>query len=405
MLRFTPTAWAKLQFFCHRGETEIGGFGVSSPDDLLLVEEFVTVKQRCSAASVAFDDQAIADFYDEQVDLGRKPSEFSRIWLHTHPGDSPNPSFTDEETFRRVFGGCDWAIMFILARTGKTYARLRFNVGPGGQMLIPVEVDYSESFPATDHEAWALEYAANVECEYVYPSPTAGIQAPGPLQQTLAALPSAAGNGAGKSFGGGGEDLSGGGAWGDLTYEDWLNGQDPLDLLTAEEIEELEGQSQLDYLESVEHPGPDVGGGLNLRGGNRTMNQDNTKNPFEDAPVIYSYSRKQAIEDGVLVDLTPWSKDTGFKIPVACTSAVWHGYITPREGTKELGQSERGRAHDVMWMLFCAIRAARSPGDQILYKVIFLMAPGKQETVTLKSICGPGDDGEPVITIMNPDED
>jgi hypothetical protein len=29
----------------------------------------------------------------------------------------------------------------------------------------------------------------------------------------------------------------------------------------------------------------------------------------------------------------------------------------------------------------------------------------KQETVTLKAICGPGDTAEPVITIMLPEED
>ena len=69
----------------------------------------------------------------------------------------------------------------------------------------------------------------------------------------------------------------------------------------------------------------------------------NTRNPFEDAPVISRYTRQQAIEDGVLVDLTEWSQEAGFTIPVACTAAVWNQYIVPPDGTKELGQSERGR--------------------------------------------------------------
>ena len=71
-------------------------------------------------------------------------------------------------------------------------------------------------------------------------------------------------------------------------------------------------------------------------------------NPFEGTPVIFRYTRKQAIEDGVLVDLTPWARETGFVIPVACTSAVWHGYLEPPPGTREMGQSERGRAHDLL---------------------------------------------------------
>jgi len=50
--------------------------------------------------TVEFDDAAVADFFDEQVDQGRRPEEFSRIWLHTHPGASAQPSHTDEETTR-----------------------------------------------------------------------------------------------------------------------------------------------------------------------------------------------------------------------------------------------------------------------------------------------------------------
>jgi len=131
-------------------------------------------------------------------------------------------------------------------------------------------------------------------------------------------------------------------------------------------------------------------------------------NPFADAPVIFSYTRKQAIGDGVLIDLTEWAKETGFRIPVACTSAVWHECIVPPKETRELGQSERGRAHDLLWMLYNAIRASKRSGetdDRLFYNVIFLQAPRRQETVTLKAICGPGDKGEPVLTVMKPEED
>ncbi|MBI5764257.1 MAG: hypothetical protein HZA51_12115 [Planctomycetes bacterium] len=139
-------------------------------------------------------------------------------------------------------------------------------------------------------------------------------------------------------------------------------------------------------------------------------------NPFADAPVIFSYTRAQAIEDGVLVDLTAWARETGFRIPMACTAAVWHGYIVPPKGTEGLGQSERGRGHDLLWMLWLAIRQSgrahaklepdRSHSEDIvLFDVIFLQAPNKPETVRLKAHCGPGDQGEPVITIMLPGED
>jgi hypothetical protein len=57
--------------------------------------------------------------------------------------------------------------MFIMARGGKSYARLRFNVGPGGDVLLPVEVDYGRSFVATDVKAWEAEYKANIRPETI----------------------------------------------------------------------------------------------------------------------------------------------------------------------------------------------------------------------------------------------
>lgn len=165
ILRFSPTAWAKLLFFRDRQETEVGGFAITAPGDPLKVEEFATVQQEVTLASVSFDDQAVADFFDAQVDAGRRPDQFARIWLHTHPADSPQPSTTDEETFCRVFGRCDWAVMFVLARNGNTHARLRFNVGPGGEVTIPAQVDYAGPFGAADHQAWEAEYKANVKVD------------------------------------------------------------------------------------------------------------------------------------------------------------------------------------------------------------------------------------------------
>ena len=165
VLRFTPYAWAKLYWFCHHGETEIGGFGVTTVDDPLLIEDFVTVKQATTCVSISFDDEAVADFFEAQVDAGRKPEQFARIWAHTHPGASPLPSATDEETFSRVFGNCHWAVMFILAAEGKTYARLRFNVGPKGHSAIPVEIDYTQPFAGSAHETWLQEYVANIHPE------------------------------------------------------------------------------------------------------------------------------------------------------------------------------------------------------------------------------------------------
>lgn len=164
-LRFSPTAWAKLVYFRDKSESEVGGFGITDADDLLYVHDFITVKQKVTVVSVRFDDAAVADFFEDQVDLGRTPQQFGRVWLHTHPGDSPQPSMTDEETFQRVFGNCDFSIMCIIAQGNQSYARISFNAGPGGQMMIPVQVDYSEPFESSSHSQWDKEYEKNIKEE------------------------------------------------------------------------------------------------------------------------------------------------------------------------------------------------------------------------------------------------
>jgi proteasome lid subunit RPN8/RPN11 len=165
VLRFCPTAWAKLLFLRDAGETEIGGFGITSPDDPLLVESIELIDQKTSTVHVEFLDTSVADFFDAQVDAGRRPEQFARIWIHTHPGSSPEPSFTDEATFARVFGRTDWALMFILARGGQSYARLRLNVGPGAELIVPVDLEFRPPFGGSEHEAWEAEYVACVRPE------------------------------------------------------------------------------------------------------------------------------------------------------------------------------------------------------------------------------------------------
>jgi hypothetical protein len=169
-LRFSPRAWLKFQFLCHAGPTEVAAFGLSSDAHPLLVEDLLVVKQRATAATVAFDDAAVADLFDQMADRGVPPGRFGRVWLHIHPCSSVTPSRVDEATFDRVFGACDWAVMGILGRTGRTYARLRFSAGPGGAMVIPTAVEWAD-WPAyaqspqfnVDLDQWQAEYDRLVE--------------------------------------------------------------------------------------------------------------------------------------------------------------------------------------------------------------------------------------------------
>ena len=127
-------------------------------------------------------------------------------------------------------------------------------------------------------------------------------------------------------------------------------------------------------------------------------------------PVIHSYTRAQAIEDGVLVDVSETAQKVGFKIPVALTCAVWQDCVAwnDDDNKRQTYQDESARLWDVLYMLFVAIKASRSNGAEKLYKLRRVPRGGRghmAREVTLKSHIGPGDDGEPVITIMLPNED
>jgi proteasome lid subunit RPN8/RPN11 len=172
-LTFAPLAWLKLQYLCHAGPTEVGGFGLSHADDLLHVEDILVVRQRCTLATVIFDDDAVADLFDDLASAGVPPNRFARIWLHTHPGASVAPSGTDEATFARAFGTCDWAVMAILGRTGLMSARLKFTAGPGAAIELATRIDWpawpdllDATPPLAERVAdWQREYAARVEIE------------------------------------------------------------------------------------------------------------------------------------------------------------------------------------------------------------------------------------------------
>jgi hypothetical protein len=133
---------------------------------------------------------------------------------------------------------------------------------------------------------------------------------------------------------------------------------------------------------------------------------------------VYAYTRAQAIADGVIIDLTTAADDkgqllchqAGFKVPVAITPTAWlktieAGGIWKQDEDGEVlefkgGQSLTGRLWDVLWMLRVASgKAAKS--ERIHFQVLVdVNGDGCHEIVRLWALCGPGDDAQPVITIM-----
>jgi len=118
--------------------------------------------------------------------------------------------------------------------------------------------------------------------------------------------------------------------------------------------------------------------------------------------VISAYSRENALEDGVLVDVSTVALEAGIKFPVALTRTVWDKYVEVPEGVT--CQDVNGRLWDILWMFKQAIH--RSKGGDILNYQVYVRNNNRGPRLEwLKAICGPGDDLEPVITIMLPNQD
>lgn len=123
---------------------------------------------------------------------------------------------------------------------------------------------------------------------------------------------------------------------------------------------------------------------------------------------IYSYTRRQALSDGVLVDVSDLASEAGFRIPMALTWAVWEDCVawTEVDSRRQTLQDQVGRLWDVLWL--ASLAAKRGRGDRVSFEIYRVPRDGKAarpKRVHLQMHIGPGDAGEPVLSIMLPGED
>src|SRR5262245_50608957 len=114
---------------------------------------------------------------------------------------------------------------------------------------------------------------------------------------------------------------------------------------------------------------------------------------FEEADLIYRYTRADALRDGVLIDVSETATEAGFRYPVAVTRAVWARCVAVPTGVA--CQDAAGRLWDVVYLLAYAIRRGGS-GVEVRFGV-HVRNDNRERTpplVRLKALCGPGDRGE-----------
>ncbi len=127
--------------------------------------------------------------------------------------------------------------------------------------------------------------------------------------------------------------------------------------------------------------------------------------------VIYSYTRREAIADGVLVEVpASLAAEAGFRCHVVLTAAAWADCVEWLEEDtkrKDIPQDINGRLWDVLWMARCAAVANPTAYQTQfgVYRVDRYETSNSATQAHLVLHIGPGDEGEPVATIMEVGED
>ncbi|GAA1892098.1 hypothetical protein GCM10009715_42020 [Paeniglutamicibacter psychrophenolicus] len=124
---------------------------------------------------------------------------------------------------------------------------------------------------------------------------------------------------------------------------------------------------------------------------------------------IHAYTRAEALEDGLLIDVTETARGARLPVSVALTRSAWAYAVAWNDANPEL-QDEAGRLWDVLYLAGVAAGRAgvfrRVPFD--IYRIPNTECPSAwcdDELFTLHLVIGRGDQAEPVITIMCTDED
>lgn len=123
----------------------------------------------------------------------------------------------------------------------------------------------------------------------------------------------------------------------------------------------------------------------------------------DDSILIHSYSRREALQNGVLVDAGETAQEAGFRYPVALTAAAWATCVAVPDAAP--WQDETGRLWDVLTMLGHAVRGLRHDADRIPFDVLVQNDDTGPKPVRLVAVCGPDDDLSPCVTVMLPGED
>ena len=125
-----------------------------------------------------------------------------------------------------------------------------------------------------------------------------------------------------------------------------------------------------------------------------------------DWKLICCYTRQKAIDDGIMVDVSNFVSDFGFIVPVAITNNLFVRYIQPTNKVAESGQTSESRMIDLLVVMM--IKLFQRPNtERLAFNVTFDVESEERiesKLVQILAVIGQGDAGEPVLTIMLPED-
>jgi hypothetical protein len=118
--------------------------------------------------------------------------------------------------------------------------------------------------------------------------------------------------------------------------------------------------------------------------------------------IISSYSRAEAISDGLLFDVSTWAKRVGIKFPVAVSVSIWTEILEPDETAKDALECHATRLACFLLTLRSELMAA--DGSELKYPYS-VPIDGELTYFSLYVTLLPGDNFEPVLTNLLEGED
>ena len=156
-LYFTPSAYQKAMFFLQK-DVEVGAFCITDKDQPNLIIDYIVLKQESTSVSFEFDKDSLENYLNDMVDQDYSPSQCFRIFAHSHPGNSADPSGTDWTTFNQLMGSYPWFGMLIFAKDQSYFAYIKTTQGVGLEANCDIEIDWTQPCEEVDFNFLQKEF-------------------------------------------------------------------------------------------------------------------------------------------------------------------------------------------------------------------------------------------------------